>query len=297
MDATTITTVTFKVFNVTAVPETEVGGTVIYDTESRTAKFTPTAVLGLDPTTNFQARLLIGITDSIGDPLTPTSWNFTTGTATDNTIPTAPLATVNPSSGAVNVSVATNMTVLFSEAMDPTTVDTLTFIVRDSASNAVAGTVSLTSDGRTATFNPTANQAVGTQHTVTVSGATDLAGRPADPVTWSFTTEATAGGGVGVDGGINCFIATAAYGSYLDPHVKVLRDFRDRYLITNPVGRAFVDFYYRNSPPVAEYIKQHEPLRTATRWVLTPVVFVIEYPFGLGFLFLAGIVVFRRRKR
>ncbi len=79
-------------------------------------------------------------------------------------------------------------------------------------------------------------------------------------------------------GSSNCFIATAAYGSFLDPRVGVLRHFRDRYLLTNAAGRAFVAFYYRHSPPAADFIRRHDGLRAVTRWLLTPVVCAIQYP-------------------
>jgi len=74
------------------------------------------------------------------------------------------------------------------------------------------------------------------------------------------------------EGGGGCFIATAAYGSYLDDHVKTLRDFRDQYLVTNPVGSALVTAYYKLSPPVAEFIDEHPALRPVVRVGLLPAV-------------------------
>jgi hypothetical protein len=80
------------------------------------------------------------------------------------------------------------------------------------------------------------------------------------------------------------------------PDVMVLRHFRDDYLLTNSLGRAFVRVYYKYSPPLADYIAKHEGLRTVTRIALTPVVYGVKYPMGL-FLFaglMIGLAVFRR---
>jgi PKD repeat protein len=97
---------------------------------------------------------------------------------------------------------------------------------------------------------------------------------------------------VTVKGG-GCFIATAAYGSYLNPHVMVLREFRDRYLLTNSPGRAMVAFYYRTSPPIANFIMRHEGLRAATRLLLTPVVFGIEYQqWAILLVLMLGIMIY-----
>ena len=50
-------------------------------------------------------------------------------------------------------------------------------------------------------------------------------------------------------GGGGCYIATAAFGSPLEGHVEILRQFRDKYLVSTSPGRAFVAAYYRYSPP------------------------------------------------
>jgi hypothetical protein len=76
--------------------------------------------------------------------------------------------------------------------------------------------------------------------------------------------------------GEGCFIATAAYGSYLDSHVQTLRDFRDSYMLTNPVGRSLVSTYYRLSPPIAEFIDDHPTLKPIVRVGLLPAVAVSE---------------------
>ncbi|NJD31737.1 MAG: DUF11 domain-containing protein [Gammaproteobacteria bacterium] len=77
---------------------------------------------------------------------------------------------------------------------------------------------------------------------------------------------------------IYCFIATAAYGSALEPQVVALRQFRDQYLKRTAVGRAFIRFYYRHSPPIAAVIARHEWLRSIVRMLLTPLVLTIAFP-------------------
>ena len=51
--------------------------------------------------------------------------------------------------------------------------------------------------------------------------------------------EKLAGGGAG-----GCFVATASYGDYNHPFVKILCLFRDKYLLTNYWGQQFVEWYY-----------------------------------------------------
>jgi len=83
-------------------------------------------------------------------------------------------------------------------------------------------------------------------------------------------------------GGGGCFIATAAFGSMLEPHVVTLREFRDKVLLNLKIGKAFVSYYYKHSPPIAHYIAKHDAIRMLVRWGLLPVVLVIQAILWLG---------------
>lgn len=108
-------------------------------------------------------------------------------------------------------------------------------------------------------------------------------------VTATFTSSSNSGTNTSSGGG-GCFIATAAYGSYMADDVIFLRGFRDRNLLTNTPGRAFVKWYYRISPPLADSISRHRALRVTTRMVLFPIVSSMKHPW-LMLLCLAGLAV------
>jgi hypothetical protein len=103
----------------------------------------------------------------------------------------------------------------------------------------------------------------GTTYTVTIkTTAEDLGG---NHLTDIFRITFTTTSGV-------CFIATAAHGTPMAEEIQILRNFRDEYLLTNPVGEALVGLYYRVSPPIAEFITEHPSLKPIVRVVLVPAV-------------------------
>lgn len=103
-----------------------------------------------------------------------------------------------------------------------------------------------------------------------------------------------------------CFIATAAYGTPMAEEIQVLREFRDEYLLSNPVGKSLVDLYYKVSPPIAEFINEHPGLKPIVRAGLLPAVSMstlavnttqVEKIAVMGFLVLISVAVVARAAR
>ncbi|MFC1927849.1 CFI-box-CTERM domain-containing protein, partial [Chloroflexota bacterium] len=69
-----------------------------------------------------------------------------------------------------------------------------------------------------------------------------------------------------------CCTATAAFGTPMAREIAILREFRDEYLLTDPVGKPLADLYYTVSPPIAEFITEHPGLKPIVRAGLAPAV-------------------------
>jgi hypothetical protein len=181
MDPKTINTTTFTLNQ----GATAVSGSVSYS--GVTAVFTPSSYLA--PSTPCTATITSGAKDLAGNALASDFvWNFTTGAAPDIIKPT--LSSTVPANAAAGVLIGSKLSATFSEAMDPATINTTTFTLKQ-GSTAVSGTVSYS--GVTAVFTPTIDLAASTVHTASITtGAKDLAGNTvASNYVWSFTTGAT----------------------------------------------------------------------------------------------------------
>ncbi|NLB53945.1 MAG: metallophosphoesterase family protein [Syntrophomonadaceae bacterium] len=99
-----------------------------------------------------------------------------------------------------------------------------------------------------------------------------------------------------------CFIATAAFGSKFNWPVALLRDFRDQYLLANTMGTAFVEFYYKHSPPIAEAIASNQWLKTLVKVLLAPAIAIVYIVYNpaimvIMLVLIIGTVIYRSRLR
>src|SRR2546425_1123168 len=147
-------------------------GLVIYS--GVTATFRPAA--NLAPLTTYTATISTGAKDLAGNALAADSvWSFTTGVSPDTTAPTVS-ATV-PANLATGVAISQTITATFSEAMDPATIGTASFLLTGPGETTVTGVVVYDVASKTATFSPAADLVNNAVYTATLTtGARDLAG-------------------------------------------------------------------------------------------------------------------------
>ena len=68
-----------------------------------------------------------------------------------------------------------------------------------------------------------------------------------------------------------CFIATEVYGTS-DAKTNTLREFRNKYLMTNEIGKDMVSYYYEVGPEIAVKIGENKILKPVVKTALLPFV-------------------------
>jgi len=128
-------------------------------------------------------------------------------------------------------------------------------------------------------FSEWSGDASGTDNPITVTIGPDKS------ITANFTKEEEEKKG-------RCFIATAAYGSPLHPHLDILRDFRDTYLMPSRFGHKLVELYYKYSPLFADLIAKQKALKFAVRISLLPIIAFSYSMVHFGLIMTAAMLAF-----
>jgi len=146
-----------------------------------------TIIYGLASSTTYY--FVVRAMDEAGNIDSNTIEKSATTKSSDTTAPS--VISTSPANGATDIATGTAITATFSEAMNSSTIDTTTFILKDSSGNLIGGTV--TYSGTTATFTLSTSLSYSTTYTATITtGVKDLAGNAmTSDYSWSFTTGST----------------------------------------------------------------------------------------------------------
>jgi hypothetical protein len=163
------------------VRETQVSGTMTYDAATFTMTFVPNTKL--KPNETYTATVATSVKDPMGNALqTPYIWTFSTSTTVAPTV-----TSTDPANNATGVVMNKIGAATFSVPMDPLTLTTTTFTLKQGTTS-IPGTVSYI--GSTASFDPTSSLSSNTVYTATITtGAKDAPGTAmAADYVWTFTT-------------------------------------------------------------------------------------------------------------
>ena len=197
------------------------------------------------------------------------STTSTTTTATQTIISVSTLRTTTSTTAtytSVNVQTSSSTTSRTSTIVIVSTSLTTTTLTATSTSNYPTVTLTLanTSFIATTTFSPTVTTtSVQTSIVPTTSTGTSILTTTTTTTTTMAVTRP-------------CIVASAAHGSELAPEVQLLREFRDRTVMSTFAGtqfmRVFNTFYYSFSPAVAELVRTSPYLATAARALIFPLI-------------------------
>ncbi|MBI5206187.1 MAG: Ig-like domain-containing protein [Candidatus Firestonebacteria bacterium] len=216
-------------------------GTVSYN--GTVAVFTPLS--DLTGNTTYTVIISTGIKDLANNPISGDYiFSFTTSGISNKLPPSIVMTT--PSNNAASVDISSNISVLFSDSMDTSTINASTFTLKNNLNNIVPGVVNL--NGKTAVFAPSSKLEYNMTYKATISKEVkNSSGIPmTDNYTWSFTTLKTkASSSKGSKGA--CLIKSIMYESSHENKLKIFCRFRDTVLINNFIGRDIAELYYKVS--------------------------------------------------
>jgi fibronectin type 3 domain-containing protein len=218
MDAATINGSTLTLSS----PSGPVAATVAYDPSTLTATLTPSSQLAFS--TTYTATIASSVKAADGAPVgTDYTWHFTTQSP-----PPPDVSVTSPADGDSGASPATDVRATFTRAIDPATITSSSFTLRDSAGTLVPATVSYDSALRRATLVPSHALNLSSTYTARIGSSvktTDSVALDA-PFVWSFgvaaalpppptmTASTPASAAVAVPASA---VATAAFSGPMDP--------------------------------------------------------------------------------
>ena len=243
MDAASIDTDSFELRNPSNVL---VPATITYNSGSNSGVLDPTSNLSFS--TIYTAIVkggITGVTDVSGNPLSVDyTWTFTIEDS-DSTPPE--VDSVSPAEGATSVATSVNLTATFNEAMNPASITSDNFELRDALNVLVPAAVTYDGGSFSAALNPTSDLNLGTIYTARIisgsTGVKDLAGNTlATDYVWTFTTTGPAVNAVKpIDGVSKLRLATNAtvyFNQAMDSNTINVSTFELRDSLNNPVSAA-----------------------------------------------------------
>jgi len=163
-----------------------VPATVSMSSDRLTAIITPSSAL--QPNTSYKIMVGSGAPyyDVAGNTGSSYSSSFVTASTSDTV--SASVSTISPANNQTGVPLNAQIIAVMSDEIDPTTVNSASITVTPSGGSAIAGTVTLASDGVTLTFTPSAALTASTLYNVAVGGFNDVESNPVTSFASSFTT-------------------------------------------------------------------------------------------------------------